>query len=114
MPITEAQRTLLQSIKYPAFSFLTVVIGFIFTVDNGYVGYAFKTQRQAAAFFACLAITLTAGELCAVTAGVTKEAADWMYKKNCKVGSGWDWLDVLADAAGIAVGSVLRRLVFDY
>lgn len=40
-------------------------------------------------FFACLAITLTAGELCAVTAGVTKEAADWMYKKNCKVGSGW-------------------------
>ena len=32
-------------------------------------------------FLACLAITLTAGELCAVTAGVTKEAADWMYKK---------------------------------
>jgi len=45
---------------------------------------------------------------------VTKEAADWMYKKNCKVGSGWDWLDILADVAGIAVGSVLRRLVFDY
>ena len=65
-------------------------------------------------FLACLAITLTAGELCTVTAGVTKEAADWMYKKNCKVGSGWDWLDVLADAVGIAVGSVLRRLVFDY
>lgn len=63
-------------------------------------------------FLACLVITLTAGELCAVTAGVTKEAADWMYKKNCKVGS--DWLDILADAAGIAVGSVLRRLVFDY
>ena len=51
-------------------------------------------------FLACLVITLTVGELCAVTAGVTKEAADW--------------LDVLADAAGIAVGSVLRRLVFDY
>lgn len=65
-------------------------------------------------FLACLVITLTVGELCAVTAGVTKEAADWMYKKNCKVGSGWDWLDILADAAGIAVGSVLRRLVFDY
>ena len=47
-------------------------------------------------FLACLVITLTAGELCAVTAGVTKEAADWMYKKNCKVGSGWDWLDILA------------------
>ena len=42
-------------------------------------------------FLACLVITLTVGELCAVTAGVTKEAADWMYKKNCKVGSGWDW-----------------------
>ena len=34
-------------------------------------------------FLACLVITLTAGELCAVTAGVTKEDADWMYKKNC-------------------------------
>ena len=67
-------------------------------------------------FLACLVITLTAGELCAVTAGVTKEAADWMYRKNCKVGSGWDWdwLDILADAAGIAVGSVLRRIVFTY
>ena len=64
-------------------------------------------------FLACLVITLTAGELCAVTAG-GKEAADWMYRKNCKVGSGWDWLDILADAVGIAVGSVLRRLVFDY
>lgn len=30
-------------------------------------------------FLACLAITLTAGELCAVTAGVTKEAAGWTY-----------------------------------
>ncbi len=39
-------------------------------------------------FLACLVITLTVGELCAVTAGVTKEAADWMYRKNCKVGSG--------------------------
>ena len=65
-------------------------------------------------FLACLAITLTAGELCAVTAGVTKEAADWMYRKKYKVGSGWDWLDILADAAGIAVGSVLRRIVFTY
>lgn len=65
-------------------------------------------------FLACLVITLTVGELCAVTAGVTKEAADWMYRKKYKVGSGWDWLDILADAAGIAVGSVLRRIVFTY
>ena len=65
-------------------------------------------------FLACLVITLTAGELCAVTAGVTKEAADWMYKKNCKVGTAWAGLDRLADSAGIAVGSVLSRLEFDY
>ena len=65
-------------------------------------------------FLACLAITLTAGELCAVTAGVTKEAPDWMFKNNRQVGSGWDRLDILSDAARLAVGRVLRRFGFDY
>lgn len=49
-------------------------------------------------FLACLAITLTAGELCAVTAGVTKEAADWMYKRTARsvrAGTGWTYLRML-------------------
>ena len=61
-------------------------------------------------FLACLAITLTAGELCAVTAGVTKEAADWMYKKNCKVGSGWDWLGLAGHTCGCCRHSGRQRI----
>ena len=59
-------------------------------------------------FLACLAITLTAGELCAVTAGVTKEAADWMYKKNCRH-SGRQRIKEI----GIRLLILLKRIMLD-
>lgn len=73
-----------------------------------------KLNDKVLHFMACFIITLVLGENCAAVAALTKEFADWMYKRNCNVGNGWDWMDMAANAAGIVLGCVLRRIVFNY
>nr|DAZ00783.1 MAG TPA: putative periplasmic lipoprotein [Caudoviricetes sp.] len=73
-----------------------------------------KMNDKVLHFIACLVLTMTVGEIGALSAALTKEGADWLYKKNCNVGSGWDWGDILADTAGIMLGSLIRRMFLHY
>ncbi|MCM1219916.1 MAG: hypothetical protein NC548_36045 [Lachnospiraceae bacterium] len=46
----------------------------------------------------------TAGAVCAMTAGITKEYADKAH------GCVWDWKDIIADSIGTAIGVGLFNL----
>lgn len=74
-----------------------------------------KCINEKVLHFGCsFAIVMLLGEACAATASITKETADALYKRCYQVGSGWDWRDIAADAAGIALGSLLRRVIIGY
>lgn len=62
---------------------------------------------KAVHFLACLTITLLLGMTAAIVAALTKEASDELAKRKHHSPYGWDWLDLTADAAGIAVGYLL-------
>lgn len=74
-----------------------------------------KYLNDRALHFGCsFALVILLGESFAAIAGVTKETADVLYKQCYQVGSGWDWKDIAADAAGIALGSLVRRVIIGY
>jgi len=65
----------------------------------------------------CLGLTLWPGPVYAIMAAVLKEALDQFAKHNVRIripkiltGTGWSWLDILADAIGILIGTILISL----
>lgn len=72
-----------------------------------------KMKDKILHFCCCLLITLLLGWQAGATAAVTKEVADEMHYRQYSVGNGWDWMDVLADIAGIAIGIIIR-LIFNF
>lgn len=60
----------------------------------------------------CFMFCVSMGVAASIAAALTKEASDWLYKRNYSVGYGWDWYDVAADMAGIILGIAIRLLIF--